>query len=212
MPLVGKISASTLIHYFSIHQAAFGYQAFSPLDNIPLNTANNKIDQCLSDIQTGIGTVGHTTLDTAQLISETIASLQGSEREVIPASEVHQLVTNISGILGNALSKWFGNEACILAYLLIMLLGSFVGYGALQLPFLHNFRDTFSPSEACLYGHINWSVALAQAGQQSSLGLSQSSTSMRGSKARSKAGFQLNVQKSPLLISGGGPLAKKPHL
>ena len=52
------------------------------------------------------------------------------------------------------------------------------------------------------YGPINWS--LAQVLQPSFLGLSQSSTSMRGGKARNKAGFQFNVQKPPLSISSGG--------
>ena len=38
------------------------------------------------------------------------------------------------------------------------------------------------PSEACLYGGINWSLAHAQ--QQSSMGLSQSFPPKRGSKTR----------------------------
>ena len=43
-------------------------------------------------------------------------------------------------------------------------------------------RILFPPSKACLYGHINWS--LAQAEQQSSLGLSQSATSLRGGRPK----------------------------
>ena len=42
---------------------------------------------------------------------------------------------------------------------------------ASQLPFHHNFKDSVPPSEASLYGHVNWS--LAKTHQQSSLGLSQ---------------------------------------
>ena len=52
---------------------------------------------------------------------------------------------------------------------------------ASQFPFLHSLKDVIPPSEACLYGHINWS--LAQAHQQSSMGLSQSFPSKRGVKA-----------------------------
>ena len=43
---------------------------------------------------------------------------------------------------------------------------------ASQFPFLHSLKDVIPPSEACLYGHINWS--LVQAKQQSSIGLSWS--------------------------------------
>ena len=33
---------------------------------------------------------------------------------------------------------------------------------ASQFPFLHNFKDTAPPSDACLYGHINWSLSQTQ--------------------------------------------------
>ena len=46
-------------------------------------------------------------------------------------------------------------------------------------------------SEVCLYVHMNWSLAQAQ--QQSSLGLSQSFTSMRSGNARPKVGSWFNV-------------------
>ena len=49
-------------------------------------------------------------------------------------------------------------------------------------------------SEACLYGHINWSLAQAQ--QQSLIGLSQSFLSKRDGKARPWTGFHFTVQKS----------------
>ena len=55
-----------------------------PPDNITLNPANKRIDQSLSDFQTGIIAAAPATLDTEQLIShtrtavvDTIASLQG---------------------------------------------------------------------------------------------------------------------------------------
>ena len=49
------------------------------------------------------------------------------------------------------------------------------------------------PSEACLYGHINWSQEQAQ--QQSSIGLSQSFPPRRGGKTRSETVFQFSVAK-----------------
>ena len=67
------------------------------------------------------------------------------------------------------------------------------------------------PSEACLYGHINWSLAQAH-----SLGLSQSFPPKRGGKARPQTGFQFTVQKRPLSGSvpgtSGASLPKRPHL
>ena len=73
----------------------------------------------------------------------------------------------------------------------------------------HNVCDSIPPTEAGLYGHINWS--LAQAHHECPLGLSQSSISMRGTRAIPKAGFGFNVQKWPVLASGGASLAQKPH-
>ena len=57
---------------------------------------------------------------------------------------------------------------------------------------------------------VIWS--LAQGHQQSSLALFQMSTSMRGARAKPKAGFWFNVQKQFVLESSGASLAKKPHL
>ena len=66
------------------------------------------------------------------------------------------------------------------------------------------------PSEACLCGYINWSLAQGQ--QQSSIGLSQSFPSKRGGKSRPWTGFHFTVQKRPLPGSSGASLAKRPHL
>ena len=44
------------------------------------------------------------------------------------------------------------------------------------------------------------------------LGLFQSSTPMKGGKAKHEARFWLHVKKRPFQDSCGGPLAKKPHL
>ena len=67
------------------------------------------------------------------------------------------------------------------------------------------------PSEACLYGPINWS--LAQAHHQSSMGLSQSFPPKRGGKASPWTGFNFMVQnRSVVPGSSGASLAKRPHL
>ena len=53
-------------------------------------------------------------------------------------------------------------------------------FRASQFPFAYNFKDSVPPGEACLYGQINWSLAQGQ--QESSLGVSQTSTFIRGGK------------------------------
>ena len=109
--LATKMSASKLIHYFSSHPAAFGFWASTPPDNISLNSANRKVDQSLSDFQTGLGATAHATLDTEQLISclqvalvDTLSSLPEAEGDVIPVSEVHELLLWIHDILDKAVS------------------------------------------------------------------------------------------------------------
>ena len=110
--LATKMSASKLICYFSSHLAAFGFWACTPPDNISLNSANRKADQSLSDFQTGIGAAAHATLDTEQLIShlqvalvETLSSLPEAEGDVIPVSEVCELLLWIHGIFYKTVSK-----------------------------------------------------------------------------------------------------------
>ena len=77
--------------------------------------------------------------------------------------------------------------------------------------FLHSLREVISPREACLYGHINWSLA-----QAASVGLSQSFLPKMGGKARPWTGFQFMVQKGPMSRSvpgtSGASLPKRPHL
>ena len=74
--------------------------------------------------QTGIGVATHATFDTEQPFShtrtvlvDTITSLQGSDGGGIAASEVHELLTKIHDILEKVMSKWIGNMACTLAFL-----------------------------------------------------------------------------------------------
>ena len=112
MSLATKMSTSKLIHYFSSHPVAFGFQASTPPDNISLNSANREADQSLSDFQTGVGAATHATLDTEQLIShlwvtlvDTLSSLPEAEGDVIPVSEVHELLLQIHNILDKAVSK-----------------------------------------------------------------------------------------------------------
>ena len=112
VPLATKMSASKLIHYFSSHPAAFGFQSSTPLDNITLTSANRKADQSLSDLHTGVGAASHATLDTEQLIShlrvallDTLSSLPDSEGGIIPASEVCELLLKVHNILDSAVPK-----------------------------------------------------------------------------------------------------------
>ena len=204
-PLATKMSASKLIRYFSSHPAAFGFQASTPPDNISLNSANRKVDQSLSDFQTGLGATAHATLDTEQLISllqvalvDTLSFLPEAEGDVIPVSEVHALLLQIHGILDKPVSKRVGNSACILAHLFNSVSRQCQEVWASQFPFLHSLKEVVPPSEACLYGCINWSLAQAH-----SVSLSQSFPPKRGGKARSQTGFQFTVQKRP--VSGSVP-------
>ena len=110
--LATKMSAFKLIHYFSSYPAAFGFQASTPPDNISINSANRKANQSLLDFQTGVGDTAHATLDTEQLIShlqvalvDTLSSLPEAEGDVIPVSEVCELLLWIHGILDKAVSK-----------------------------------------------------------------------------------------------------------
>ena len=63
-----------------------------------------KADQSLLDFQTGVGATAHATLDTEQLIShlqvalvDTLSSLPKAEGDIIPVSEVHELLPQIHG-------------------------------------------------------------------------------------------------------------------
>ena len=216
--LATKMSTSKLIHYFSSHPAAFGFWAPTPPENISLNSANRKVDQSLSDFQTGLGAAGHATLDTEQLISclqvalvDTFSSLPEAEGDVIPMSEVHELLLQFHGILDKAVSKQVGNSAHILAHLFNSVSRQCCEVWASQFPFLHSLKEVIPPSEVHLYGCINWSLAQAH-----SVGLSQSFPCKRDGKARPWTGFQFTVQKRPMSgsMSGtsGASLPKWPHL
>ena len=77
-----------------------------------MNSANRKADQSHMDFQTGVGATAHANLDTEQLIShlqvvlvDTLSSLPKAEGDVIPVSEVHELILEIHGTLVKAVSK-----------------------------------------------------------------------------------------------------------
>ena len=71
----------------------------------------------------------------------------------------------------NAVSKWVGDSACILAHVFNSASRQCHEVWASQFPFPFSFKDVVPPSEACLYGLITRSLAQAQ--QQSTMGLSQ---------------------------------------
>ena len=150
MSLATKMSASKLIHYFSSHPAAFGFWTSTPPDNVSLNSANRKADQSLLDFQTGVGATAHATLDTEQLISylwvalvDTLSSLPEAKGDVIPVSEVHELLLQIHDILDKAVSKQVRNSTCILAHLFNSVSRQCCEVWASQFPCLHSLKEVF---------------------------------------------------------------------
>ena len=74
---------------------------------------------------------------------------------------------------------------------------------ASQVPFLHGLKDVVPLSEACLYDCLNWSLAQAQ--QQSSMGLSQYFPPKRDGKTRLRTEF-ISVYKRDICQSLVVPL------
>ena len=77
-----------------------------------MSSANRKVDQSLSDLQTGVGAAAHGTLDIEQLIShlrvallDILSSLPDSDGGIIPVSEVCDLLLKVNDILDMAVSK-----------------------------------------------------------------------------------------------------------
>ena len=142
---------------------------------------------------------------------DTFSSLPEADGDVIPVSEVCVLLLQIHVILDKAVSKQVGNSAHILAHLFNSVFRQHHEVWASQFPFLHSLKEVIPPSEACLYGCINWSLTQAY-----SVGLSQSFPPKRGGKARPQTGFQFTVQTTPMSGSvpgtSGASLPKWPHL
>ena len=135
--------------------------------------------------------------------------LHNSDGGVIPFQEVLELLTKIHDILDITVSKWVGKTAYIIASHFNSAFSQHHEVWALQYPFLHKFKDSGPPSEACHYGCVNWSVAQPQ--WQSSLDLSLYSTSLRDGRTRLRFGFQFNAPKQLVAESAGGSVAKRPH-
>ena len=91
---------------------------------------------------------------------------------------------------------------------LILLPDSIVKSKASQYSFLYNFQDSVPPTEAFLYGCINWSLAQAQ--QQSSLGLSVCYFSARWQEQR-EGWFSVQCTKAACGRVWWGSVEKKPH-
>ena len=108
------------------------------------------------------------------------------------------------------MSKWAGDSTCILAHIFYSVSRQCCDVLASQFHFLHHLKEMFPPSEACLYDHINWSLAQAQ--QQSSIALSQPFPSVRGCKARPRTAFHFKEKKRPVSEYIGASLAKRHHL
>ena len=123
----------------------------------------------LSEFQTGIVAAAHATLDMEQLIPHLIVSLVGtlsslpnSEGGVIPVSEVYELPLKVYDFLDNAVFKWAGDSAHILAHMFNSASRQHYEVWASQFPSLHSLKYVVPPSEASLYGSINWFLAQAQ--------------------------------------------------
>ena len=113
-------------------------------------------------------------------------------------------------LLHNAASQWVGKATYDFSNSLILLLVSIVKSALHSTPLFTILKTPDPLSEVCLCDHIN--CPLAQAQQQSFLGLSQSFTSARGDRTRLRTGFQFHVQKWPEVESSGSSMAKKPHI
>ena len=178
VPLATKILTSKLICYLSSHPTAFGFWSSTPPDNITLTPANRKADQSLSEFQTGIGAAAHTTVNRSR-------SFLASELPLLILFPLYQILRYelyLSQKWVNYLPrltfctmlcpKSIENSAHILVHVFNSTSKQPHKVLATQFPFHHSLNDVVSLGEACLYGHINWSLAQAQ--KQSSIGLSQS--------------------------------------
>ena len=72
---------------------------------------------------------------------------------------MHELPIKIHDILDNAVWKQVDNSAHILAHVFASTSRQCHEVWASQFPFLHGLKDIVPPMEACLYSHINWSLA-----------------------------------------------------
>ena len=140
----------------------------------------------LPDFQTGIGAAAHATLDrgiclhTRTTFVDTVTYLQGSDKRTnysFRSAWIHR----IHNILDNAVLKWVGNTVYIIAYPFNLLPGSVVKSGLPSFPF---FTTLMILSLLIRLAFIMTSTFL----QQSSVGLSHSSSCVRGARGKPRLG------------------------
>ena len=136
---MGKISAFKVNHCSLIHPVAFGFQAFTLLDNIILNAASKNTHRNPSAFQTGIGTACHASLETgAYFLSEKfllwilLPLCRVLTERVISLSQVNDLL-NYQAFRQSCNSGLYTSHFFTINY-------------------------TLSPSEACLSGHTSWNL------------------------------------------------------
>ena len=198
--------ASKLICYLSNHPAGFGFWSSTPRDNITWLLLTGRL------------------LSLYQICRLVLVLLLMSLLTQSSSSPTFLILFSLYPILREALylclkcmnymTFWtmlFPNKlgTHILVHVFNSVSRQHCEVWASQFPFLHSLRDVIPPNEACLYGHINW--CLAQAQQQSSMGLSQSFPSKRGGKTRPWTGIHFTVQKRLVPWSSGPSLANRCH-
>ena len=124
---------------------------------------------------------------------DTVTSLQGSDCGVFIALEVHDPLTKAHDILENAVSKWVSYTTHILVFLSYSASRQDHEVWASLFPFLLNIEDSFLPASLAFMDTSNG--PLQKSNHLSSLGMSQSSTSMRHAMAKTRAGFLFNIKK-----------------
>ena len=92
---------------------------------------------------------------------DAIASLPDYEGGVTPVSEVHEVLIKVYDLLDNAVSKQVGNLTHILVHVFHSASRQCCEVWNPQFPCLHGLKDVVYAREACLYGHIDWSLAWA---------------------------------------------------
>ena len=183
------MSVSKLIFFsFSGHPVAFGFWASFPPDNITLNPANKRIDQNLSDFPTGIGAAAYATLNREQLW----LILWPPYRVLMVEWLQLQKCMNYLPRFMTFWTMLFLNRLVIQIIfnlsLLILLPGSIGKSRLLNFPFFIVWRILFLPVRL---------VFMPTPTGPWHRSTHQFLISVRGARARTRAGFWFNVQKWP---------------
>ena len=164
VPQAGKMSASILSHYFPSHPAVFGLQVSSPSNNIMLNPAIKKAMVWLfMPLQKQGSLFIIPELALLILLPLCRVLMKGSFK----FQKCMDYLLRFMKFWRVFVSQWVCNTAHSLANLFNSVSRQCHEVWALQFPFLHNFKDTIPPTEACLYVCIN--LSLVQTQQQSAL-------------------------------------------